>query len=232
MTAIARFDETFGEVMLLVTFGNSIAFSCSPKPHSVVTSPGVTALTYTNSSSVSSDVLHLSVFVTSASGSPCNQYELELQGTQAVVGEWTEASFCGPAVANSTGAAAVLSTAGRGSEAVMPMVFDVSPILYVENLPPQTFGLFISSPNQGNTPMLGGTQGTLCLGSQIGRHTEFIFTSSSSGTAALRQGFFQMPTPSGFSTVPIGATWNFQAWYRDDNPTPTANLTNGLSITF
>ena len=29
-----------------------------------------------------------------------------------------------------------------------------------------------------------------------------------------------------------GQTWNFQAWFRDVNPTATTNLSSGLAITF
>ena len=34
-------------------------------------------------------------------------------------------------------------------------------------------------------------------------------------------------------TIPIpGQTWNFQAWYRDANPTVTSNFTDAVGITF
>jgi hypothetical protein len=32
--------------------------------------------------------------------------------------------------------------------------------------------------------------------------------------------------------VLAGETWNFQAWYRDLNPTTTSNFTNAVSIAF
>jgi hypothetical protein len=34
------------------------------------------------------------------------------------------------------------------------------------------------------------------------------------------------------AAVQAGETWNFQAWFRDMNPGPTSNLTNGLQVTF
>jgi hypothetical protein len=29
-----------------------------------------------------------------------------------------------------------------------------------------------------------------------------------------------------------GETWNFELWYRDNNPGPTSNFSDGLTITF
>ncbi len=29
-----------------------------------------------------------------------------------------------------------------------------------------------------------------------------------------------------------GDTWNFQCWYRDNNPVPTSNFTDAVSVTF
>jgi hypothetical protein len=34
------------------------------------------------------------------------------------------------------------------------------------------------------------------------------------------------------TSILAGETWNFQAWYRDLNPTNTSNFTDGLSVTF
>jgi hypothetical protein len=40
------------------------------------------------------------------------------------------------------------------------------------------------------------------------------------------------PQPGGTHGVMPGETWNFQCWYRDANPGPTSNFTDGISITF
>ena len=40
------------------------------------------------------------------------------------------------------------------------------------------------------------------------------------------------PTPMGNVSVLAGQTWNFQAWYRDNNPGPTSNFTDAVSVTF
>ena len=42
-----------------------------------------------------------------------------------------------------------------------------------------------------------------------------------------------VPEPPGLSHVIVaGETWNFQCWYRDVNPIPTSNFTDGTSIAF
>ncbi|MCP3917516.1 MAG: hypothetical protein GY711_18380 [bacterium] len=37
--------------------------------------------------------------------------------------------------------------------------------------------------------------------------------------------------PQGLVFQP-GETWNFQCWFRDANPAPTSNTSDGLSITW
>ncbi len=32
--------------------------------------------------------------------------------------------------------------------------------------------------------------------------------------------------------VQAGEPWNFQVWYRDQNPTSSSNMTNAVSLTF
>jgi hypothetical protein len=32
--------------------------------------------------------------------------------------------------------------------------------------------------------------------------------------------------------VAPGESWSFQAWYRDNNPTPTSNFTDASTVTF
>ena len=41
-----------------------------------------------------------------------------------------------------------------------------------------------------------------------------------------------LPQPSGFVSAQSGETWNFQCWFRDQNPTVTSNFTQGYRITF
>jgi hypothetical protein len=32
--------------------------------------------------------------------------------------------------------------------------------------------------------------------------------------------------------IAAGETWYFQGWYRDNNPTPTSNFSDGIQITY
>jgi hypothetical protein len=32
--------------------------------------------------------------------------------------------------------------------------------------------------------------------------------------------------------VPPGVTWNFRTWFPDDNPTPTSNFTDAVTVMF
>ena len=38
--------------------------------------------------------------------------------------------------------------------------------------------------------------------------------------------------PPPLTSVQAGETWNFTTWYRDVNPMPTSNFTDGVSVTF
>jgi hypothetical protein len=40
------------------------------------------------------------------------------------------------------------------------------------------------------------------------------------------------PTNTGTTSILSGETWNFQAWFRDDNPTSTSNFSNAVAVTF
>ena len=40
------------------------------------------------------------------------------------------------------------------------------------------------------------------------------------------------PQPGGSVAIVAGETWNFQAWFRDMNPGPTSNFTDGVSVLF
>ena len=50
--------------------------------------------------------------------------------------------------------------------------------------------------------------------------------------------FEQVRSPGDLTAIPghgavvVGETWNFQAWFRDNNPGQTSNSTDGYSILF
>ncbi|MEZ6014744.1 MAG: hypothetical protein R3F49_06505 [Planctomycetota bacterium] len=138
-------------------------------------------------------------------------------------------NYCGPAVANSTGASAGISATGSAVAA------DNNLTLMAANMPNNAFGFFLTSLTQGNVPMPGGSQGTLCLGGSIGRYVGAGQIKNSGGTGSfdLTLDLTLTPTPMGFVSIAGGQTWNYQAWYRDAiNGVATSNFSDGLTITY
>ncbi|MEZ6015608.1 MAG: hypothetical protein R3F49_10870 [Planctomycetota bacterium] len=137
------------------------------------------------------------------------------------------APYCGPAATNSTGAPGVLVGLGPDQLSADNVT------LRADQLPAGALTLFLASRTQGSVPMAGGGQGTVCLGGSIGRFygPGEIRAASPSGNAALQLHLNNLPQPSGRVTATAGETWSFQAWYRDANPGPTSNLTNGVAVT-
>ena len=139
-------------------------------------------------------------------------------------------SYCGPAVANSSGGSAVMTVTGTG-----PLPFDMT--LTASSIPNDAFGYFLTSMDQGFTPMPGGISvGNLCLGGNTGRYLGVGQIVNSGTTGTLTITVSTDDTPQGAVFVPIlpGQTWNFQAWFRDALPggAPTSNFTDGRSVTF
>ncbi len=138
-------------------------------------------------------------------------------------------SYCGPAVANSTGNSASLTA--TGSTAVAQN--DVT--LVASSLPNNSFGFFLASRTQGLVNQPGGSQGVLCLGGSIGRYVGpgQIRNSGATGSFDLVLNLTQTPTPSGLVAIAAGQSWNFQAWYRDAvGGVATSNFTDGRAISF
>lgn len=134
-------------------------------------------------------------------------------------------SYCGPAVPNSRGLAAEL--VAFGSDVVA--ADDLS--LRMDALPTGRFGMFLVSATQDFVPLPGGSSGNLCLGGQIGRYAADVEESSNLGHLYLAVDLAALPlTPT--HAVQPGETWNFQGWYRDEDPTPTSNFTDGRAILF
>ncbi|MFT7169944.1 MAG: glucose/arabinose dehydrogenase [Paracoccaceae bacterium] len=133
-------------------------------------------------------------------------------------------NYCGPAVLNSSGLPATIRA--RGSD----LVADNDLQLDVEQLPPNAFGYCLGSLTQGFAANPGGSAGNLCLGGTIGRFVQQAQNSGSSGTFSVTLDLANMPAP--LSTVAIGETWNFQAWFRDFQIFVTSNFTDGVSVMF
>jgi hypothetical protein len=135
-------------------------------------------------------------------------------------------NYCGPANTNSSGQSAVISATGFTIVAANNLTLTVS------QLPLNQFGYFLNSDTQGFIPFPGGSQGNLCLGGFIGRHTKQLGNSGSSGVLSIAVDLANLPRPSGPYQVLAGETWNFTCWFRDKNPTATSNFSDGISITF
>ncbi|MCP3919393.1 MAG: calcium-binding protein [bacterium] len=137
------------------------------------------------------------------------------------------ATYCTPAVPNSSGLPARISASGMSDVALNDIT------LTAHDLPNGEFGYFLVGSNQG-TFMPPGSQGVLCLtcsGFQgcagIGRFNragEIIQGPSGSLTTDLTALPLTPPT-----TVLPGDTWNFQCWFRDG---ATSNFTDAISIMF
>jgi hypothetical protein len=137
------------------------------------------------------------------------------------VGPGTNYCFANP---NSSGGAASISASGSD------VVADQDLTLIASQLPVMQFGYFLTSQTQGLIFNPGGSQGNLCLGGSILRYGKFILNSGGAGTFNLALDLNNLP--SGQGAVQPGETWNYTAWFRDNNPTATSNFTDGLSIQF
>jgi len=155
--------------------------------------------------------------------------------SQAEVTAWVAhcsgigASYCSPAVANSTGSPGVMSAMGSNVVANNDLSFIAS------GLPNNASGYFLTSMIQGFVPNPGGSQGTLCLAGAIGRYVGpgQIQNSGSTGQIMLQVNLLQHPVPTGPLEVLPGDMWNFQAWYRDSvGGIAVSNFTDAFSVTF
>lgn len=134
--------------------------------------------------------------------------------------------YCQATTPNSAGNLATLS--GEGNLYVSENTLQ----LVAQGLPHNQFGYFLVGSSQGSTA-ISGSQGLLCVSGQFGRFNRpgQIGFSGSAGTLTLAVDLGNLPTfPA--SAVQPGETWNFQAWYRDQNPGATSNFSEALGIMF
>ena len=132
--------------------------------------------------------------------------------------------YCQPAVANSTGGPGLISAAGSLN------VADNNLTVSASSLPSNQFGYFLGSQTQALVMGPGGSAGNLCLGGTIGRFVTQVQSSGAAGEISIPVNLNAMPAPLP-AQVQVGETWNFQAWYRDVNPTPVSNFTEAVSLT-
>lgn len=131
------------------------------------------------------------------------------------------ADYC-PATINSTGQAGELEVRGLARSGGWYLS------LHARDLPPNRFGWFLAGQGQVVSP-LPGAQGVLCVSDgAFGWGGRFVQSTGASGSMTLEVDTLE------FNGTPVlaGDTWNFQAWYRDENPGPTSNTTQAVSVDF
>jgi hypothetical protein len=129
-------------------------------------------------------------------------------------------SYC-TANPNSSGLPATITA--HGSRKVADNYLE----LVVTDAPPGKLGLFLASPTKAFAPMGLGGQGFLCVGSPVLRFP--LLGTCAPGTARYMPDLTNLPQAQVF--LP-GSVWNFQLWFRDDDPGPTSNSSDGLEIQF
>ena len=137
-------------------------------------------------------------------------------------------NYCS-ANANSTGVGARISATGSTTAGLNFLT------LKMEDLPQGQFTLFIASLSSGFVSSPGGSQGDLCVGSPLARFGPVAgYALQNSGTAGIVEqqiDLTSIPLNPAVAVQP-GDTWYFQGWYRDNNPGPVSNFSDGLSITY
>lgn len=150
-------------------------------------------------------------------------------GDQGNPGTWTAVDCPGlgtgycQANDNSTGSPAYLTATGD------PRVSQNDLDLHCVDLPPGQFGYFLMSITQDFKPLVGGSQGNLCLGGNLLRFSSNILQAAADGSVDFAPDLLNLP---GGTTILPGERWNFQLWFRDANPTSTSNFSNGVEILF
>lgn len=133
--------------------------------------------------------------------------------------------FCDPAVVNTTGRPGTLHAVGSLAADRNALV------LWAQDLPPRTFGMFVNGTDTGFLPNPGGSAGNLCLAGALGRYVGpgEVFDAGPGGAGSLVLDLTRTPTPSAFVAAAAGETWHFQCWYRD-LPVGSSNFTNALTV--
>ena len=136
-------------------------------------------------------------------------------------------TYCTPPTPNSTGQPTLLS--GFGSDIATANRLDMR----ATDLPQNQFALLLVGSQQAVIMNPGNSQGNLCLGGGlIGRFNDQIAYSGTQGTASFQVDLTNMPALLGTVNVMAGETWNYQLWYRDQNPTSTTNYSNPVEVLF
>ncbi|MFT4539363.1 MAG: hypothetical protein ACI841_003018 [Planctomycetota bacterium] len=153
-------------------------------------------------------------------------HALSVSDRQAVesylAGRWIGApsvgtNFC-VSTPNSSGSGAMISGTGSASVASNDLSLRAEPV-------PNQPGLFFYGPMQSQLTFGNGFR---CIGGTVGR---LAVTGAAGGV--LSHDLDITDPPSGATTITLGSTWNFQAWFRDPlGGGQSFNLSNGLELNF
>ena len=106
--------------------------------------------------------------------------------------------------------------------------------LIARNLPPNQFGMIVSSFNTSPPRPLANSAGSLCLFPNLGRYNrpDEIRSTGAGGMFVFDVARDNLRLATTTSTAFPGTTFSFQAWYRDPLPTTESHLTNAVEITY
>jgi hypothetical protein len=128
---------------------------------------------------------------------------------------------------NSTGAVAHLTAEGSPSALVNGVT------LSGEAFPTNSVGLVVISYYADVVLNPGGSVGTLCLGGSIGRYSNSLQHTGSTGTFTMSVDLQNMPMSGGTVSTSQGDSWRFQCWFRDSNMgVPVSNFSDAILVPF
>ncbi len=105
--------------------------------------------------------------------------------------------------------------------------------LRASDLPFNAFGYFIVGDSPASFVFASGGLRKLCIGGALGRYSNFIQSSGTSGTISLVIDPQVIPQPTSTVAALPGDTWHFQLWHRDFVAgTVVSNFTNGVALQF
>ncbi|MEZ6015705.1 MAG: hypothetical protein R3F49_11360 [Planctomycetota bacterium] len=141
-------------------------------------------------------------------------------------------SFCDPAAVSSSGLRAELTACGIEDQQVGAYRLR----LVTLGLPVDTLGFYLASQTQVPVTTVPNSQARLCLGGTVLRIGPSIGAVSWSKSIVWEVDLANIDGYGagipGLDVVAAGQTWGFQLWFRDRNPNPTSNMSNGVSVTF
>lgn len=101
------------------------------------------------------------------------------------------------------------------------------------DLPPNQFGMLITSDQFGHVDYPGGSSGRLLLGGTIGRYVNQLSSSGPAGNIDVVIDPLNLPYGGILVPAAVGQTWYFQLWHRDvANGQPTSNFSNACLLPF